>query len=154
MSPLIAAWFMLVSCLYYSSTWRWRKHGPPNLGCLSTDYMGLSKKIEPFINTAVGTWNPTNTDVIHENRLRSCWLSDNASALCSPQSLHAEFNSERLYQCPYNKIYFPGYTFCTPYWFLILTYVYTRISHVRLGTKLRPALSKDKHSETSIIRTK
>jgi hypothetical protein len=52
--------FILISCLSYASTWRWRRHVPPKR-LLTFDGLQViaSQKTEFFITTAVRTWTPT-----------------------------------------------------------------------------------------------
>jgi hypothetical protein len=69
-SALLATCFMLVSCLAYSSTWRWTQHVLPKRGLTFNGlYNVISQKIGLFITTTVRISNPTyNTVSLTGNR--------------------------------------------------------------------------------------
>lgn len=54
--PLLANYFMLISCLDYSSTLRWRRHVPSKHQLIFKRIHGIiSQKIDLFITAAVRT---------------------------------------------------------------------------------------------------
>jgi hypothetical protein len=62
---LLAACFMSVSCMAYSSTCRWRRHVPPKRRLTFNGPRGvISHRIELFLTTAVRTSNCTNNLLI------------------------------------------------------------------------------------------
>jgi hypothetical protein len=81
---LLAVCFMLVFCLTYSSSWRWRKHVPRKhqltfngLHCV------ISQKTEVFIATAMWTSNPTVWYFLHYVTFDWCAIVIHIHRICS-----------------------------------------------------------------------